>query len=81
MGICYMAQKTQTVALYQPRRVGWGGKQKKFQKGVDICIPIADWCWGLTENNKILQSNSVQFSSVAQSCPALCNDPSIKNKF
>ena len=23
----------------------------------DICIPMADACWGLTENNKILQSN------------------------
>ena len=26
MGICYMAQETQTGVLYQPRGVGWGGK-------------------------------------------------------
>ena len=26
MGICCMAQETQTGALYQPRGVGWGGK-------------------------------------------------------
>ena len=26
MGICCMAQETQTGALYQPRVVGWGGK-------------------------------------------------------
>ena len=26
LGICCMAQETQTGALYQPRRVGWGGR-------------------------------------------------------
>ena len=26
MGICCMAQETQTGALYQPRGMGWGGK-------------------------------------------------------
>ena len=26
MGICYIAQETQTGALYQPREVGWGGR-------------------------------------------------------
>ena len=26
MGICYMAQGTQTGALCQPRGVGWGGR-------------------------------------------------------
>ena len=35
MGICCMAQETQTGALYQPRGVGWGGRQE----GGDICIP------------------------------------------
>ena len=29
MGICCMAQETQTQALYQPRGVGWGGRFKK----------------------------------------------------
>ena len=30
------------------------GDGKQFQKGRDICIPMADSCCGLTENNKIL---------------------------
>ena len=29
MGICCMAQETQTGALYQPRGVGWGGRFKR----------------------------------------------------
>ena len=42
---------------------GWGGEgdEREVQKGGDIsplfCIPMADLCWGLTENSKILQSN------------------------
>ena len=32
MGICCMAQETQTGALYQPR-VGWGGKWEGVSKG------------------------------------------------
>ena len=35
--------------LYQPRGVGWGRKWEGVQGG-DICIPMADACWGLTEN-------------------------------
>ena len=31
---------------------GWDGRE--VQKGEDICIPMADSCQGLTENNKIL---------------------------
>ena len=42
MGICYMAQETQTGALCQPR--GWEGDGKEVQKGGDICIPMADSC-------------------------------------
>ena len=30
------------------------GDEREIQKGWDICIPMADSCWGLTENNKIL---------------------------
>ena len=59
-----MAQETQPGALYQPRGVGWEADGREFRKGGDICIPIADSCWGLTENSKILYSNY----------------PSIKNK-
>ena len=40
MGICCMSQETQTGALYQPRGVGWGGRE--VENGRDICIPMAD---------------------------------------
>ena len=42
MGICYMAPKTQTGALYQPR--GWDGvgDGREVQKRGDIYIPVAD---------------------------------------
>ena len=35
---------------------GWDGEGdgSESQKGGDICIPMADSCRGLTENNKIL---------------------------
>ena len=49
-----MSQETQTRALDQPRGVGWEGDGRKFQKGGDICIPMAHSCRGLTEKNKIL---------------------------
>ena len=32
----------------------WAGDGRKFQKGGDICTPMADSYCGLTENNKIL---------------------------
>ena len=34
---------------------GWDeeGDEREFQEEGDICIPMADSCWGLTEN-KIL---------------------------
>ena len=31
--LLYMAQETQTGALYQPRRVGWGGRWEGGPKG------------------------------------------------
>ena len=35
---------------------GWEGERdgREVLKGGDICIPMADSCGGLTENNKIL---------------------------
>ena len=54
MGICCIAQETNSGALYQPRRVRWWGRWEGVEKGGDICIPMADSYWGLTENNKIL---------------------------
>ena len=32
----------------------WGGMGREVQEGGDICIPMADFCWCLTENSKIL---------------------------
>ena len=39
--------------VYQPRGVGWGRIWEGGSKGGDVCIPMVDSCWGLTENNKI----------------------------
>jgi hypothetical protein len=54
MGIYCMAQETQTINLE-----GWDGEGggTGVQKGEDICKPMADSCWGLTDSNKILESN------------------------
>ena len=60
MGICCMTQGTQTATLYQHRGMGWGGRWDgdgdgmEVQEGEDMCLPVADSCWCLTENNKIL---------------------------
>ena len=54
MGICCMAQETQTEALYQPRGVDGEGDGREVQKGGDICIPTANSCWCLAETNIIL---------------------------
>ena len=54
MGICCMAQETQTGALNQSRGVGWEGGGREGQKGGDICTPMVDSCRVLTENSKIL---------------------------
>ena len=47
-------RKLKQGALYQPRRVDGEGEEREVQKGGDIYIPMADSCWGLTENSKIL---------------------------
>ena len=54
MGIFCMAQETQTGILYQPSGVDGEGAGREVQKGGNICIPVADSCWSLTENSKIL---------------------------
>ena len=43
---------------------GWDGEGdgKEVQKRGNICIPMADSCWGLTENRKFYKA--IQFSSV-----------------
>ena len=48
-----MAQETQTGALYHPRGVGAEGDGREFQRGGDICIPMADSCGGLTEQQNL----------------------------
>ena len=44
MGICCMSQGTQTLALYQPRGVGWEGNMREVHEGGNICTPMADSC-------------------------------------
>ena len=56
MGICCMAQETQTGVLYQSRGVDGEEVGRELQKGGDICKPMADSCWGLTKK----QQNSVK---------------------
>ena len=63
MGICCMAQETQRGALYQPRGVGWGGRWERVSKGRDICIPMTDSCWGLTE--KIIKNKLIFFKNLS----------------
>jgi len=57
MGICCMAQGTQTGALWQPR-VGEEGGGREVKAGeareVEVSIPMADSCWWLAETNTIL---------------------------
>ena len=47
-----MAQETQTGLGINLD--GWDGEGdgREVQKGGNICIPMADSCWGLTENRK-----------------------------
>ena len=44
MGICCMAQKTQTGALYQLEVLDGEEDGREVQKGGGICIPMADSC-------------------------------------
>ena len=38
MEICSMIQGTQTWTMYQPRGVGWGGRQEGVSRGGDMYI-------------------------------------------
>ena len=53
MGIWCMAQETKW-GLCIHLGLDGVGDGTEVQKEGDICIPMADSCWGLTENNKIL---------------------------
>ena len=61
MGICCMAQESEKGALYQPRGVGSGGNFKR--ETIYVYIPMADSCWSLTENNKILKAIILQLKN------------------
>ena len=39
-----MTHGTQTRALWQYKRVGWGGGWEEVWEGGDMCIPMADSC-------------------------------------
>ena len=54
MGICCVAQETQTGALWQAE--GWDGEEdgREVPEGGDMGVPMADSCWSMTENHKIL---------------------------
>ena len=54
MGSCCITQGAQPGALWQPRGVGWSGSGREVQEGVDVCIPMADLCWRMTETNTTL---------------------------
>ena len=54
MGIFCTTQGIQTGALWQAE--GWGGEGdgREVQEGGDMDVPMADSCWYVTENHKIL---------------------------
>ena len=47
-------QETQTGLCINLEEWDREGDGREVQKGGDICIPLADSCWGLIEKNKIL---------------------------
>ena len=49
MGICYMTQETQTGALNNLVVWKWAGGGRKIQEGGDICTPMVNSCWCMTE--------------------------------
>ena len=54
MEISCMTQGTETGALWQAE--GWDGEGDgmEVQEGGDMGVPMADSCWYVTENHKIL---------------------------
>ena len=54
MGICCILRKLKQGLCINLEGLDGVGDGREVQKGVDICIPIANSCRGLTENNKIL---------------------------
>ena len=54
MGVFCMTQGTQTGALWQAKGCGGEGDGRQAQEGGDTGVPMADSCWYITENHKIL---------------------------
>ena len=54
MGICFMSQELKQWLCISLE--GWAreGDLREVQEGGDICIPMADSCRGLLENNEIM---------------------------
>ena len=52
--MCCVIQGPQTGALWQAE--GWNaeGDGTDVQEGGDVCVPMVDSCWYVTENHKIL---------------------------
>ena len=44
MGICCMAQETETGVCVNPERGDGEGDGREVQNGGDMCIPMADSC-------------------------------------
>ena len=60
MGICYMTQRTQTGALYQPRGVEWGVRWEAGLEGGDTGIPMADSCWMFHRKQQFCKTITIQ---------------------
>ena len=65
MEICCTTQGTQRGALWQSRRVRWGGTWE----GGDMDIPMTDSCWCMIENQKILESKYPSIKKVKREPP------------
>ena len=86
MGLCCMAQETQTGALYQPREVGWGGKQEGVPKGMGYMYNY-DWFTlrfdrkqqnsvkqlFFNKNKLILEKSGLQILSKVHMSPSKCS--------
>ena len=59
MGICCMTQGTQTGALYQPRRVEWGGRWEGGSRGREL---IYTYSWFMLVFDRKQQNSVKQLS-------------------
>ena len=71
MGICLWLRKLKQGLFINLE--GWDGEGdgREVQKGGNICTPMADSSWGLTENNKILWSNCPSIKKLIKKIPFL----------